>query len=122
MTVGAPLLRRLVVPVLALGVLSACAVLPVGWTGRQAGLASWYGPGFYGNALGCGGRLSPGTIGVAHKSLPCGTLVTLRHRRRTIRVRVIDRGPYAAGRTYDLTEATKDRLHFPSTGLVWSSR
>jgi hypothetical protein len=34
------LLRRLVVPVLALGVLSACALLPVGWTGRQAGLTS----------------------------------------------------------------------------------
>src|SRR5688572_7005498 len=41
-------------------------------------LASWYGPGLYGNKLGCGGRLGTGTIGVAHKSLPCGTNIVLR--------------------------------------------
>ena len=34
--------------------------------------ASWYGPGLYGNRLGCGGTLTPGRIGVAHKTLPCG--------------------------------------------------
>jgi rare lipoprotein A len=84
--------------------------------------ASYYGPGLYGNKLACGGRLRRGTLGVAHKTLPCGTRVRLKYRRRTIAVRVIDRGPYAGGRTYDLTEATRDRLHFPSTGRVWSSR
>jgi rare lipoprotein A len=84
--------------------------------------ASYYGPGLYGNRLACGGRLSRGTIGVAHKSLPCGTRVTLRNRGRTLTVRVIDRGPYVAGRFYDLTEATKDRLRFGSTGNVWSTK
>ena len=84
--------------------------------------ASYYGPGLYGNSLACGGRLSPGTIGVAHKSLPCGTRVTLRNRGRTLTVRVIDRGPYVAGRFYDLTEATKNRLGFGSTGNVWSTK
>ncbi|HEX6620192.1 MAG TPA: hypothetical protein VF024_11065, partial [Solirubrobacteraceae bacterium] len=39
---------------------------------------SWYGPGLYGNKLSCGGRLTPGTLGVAHKTLPCGARVTLR--------------------------------------------
>ena len=48
--------------------------------------ASWYGPGLYGGHLACGGRLSPGTLGVAHKSLPCGTKVTLRHHGRSVRV------------------------------------
>lgn len=84
--------------------------------------ASYYGPGLYGNRLACGGRLSPGTIGVAHKSLPCGSRVTLRNRGRTITVRVIDRGPYVAGRFYDLTAATKNRLRFGSTGNVWSTK
>src|SRR5690348_4751765 len=65
-------------------------------------LASWYGPGLYGNRLGCGGRLYPGQLGVANKSLPCGTKVTLRYRGRVVRVRVIDRGPYVGGREYDL--------------------
>jgi hypothetical protein len=82
-------------------------------------LASWYGPGLYGNALGCGGRLSPGTVGVAHKTLPCGTTVVLRNGRHVVRARVIDRGPYAGGREFDLTAATKYRLGFGSVGRVW---
>ena len=82
-------------------------------------LASWYGPGLYGNALGCGGRLSPGTVGVAHKSLPCGSTVVLRNGRRVVRARVIDRGPYAGSREFDLTAATKQRLGFGSVGRVW---
>jgi hypothetical protein len=72
---------------------------------RQA-LASWYGPGFYGRQTGCGGRLGYSQMGVAHKTLPCGTKVTLRHRGRRVRVPVIDRGPYAGAREYDLTAAT----------------
>jgi hypothetical protein len=84
--------------------------------------ASWYGPGLYGNKMACGGRLSSGTVGVANKTLPCGTRVTLRYRGRSVTVPVVDRGPYAAGRTYDLTPGAKQRLHFGSTGVVWSSR
>jgi rare lipoprotein A len=84
--------------------------------------ASWYGPGLYGNPLGCGGTLYAGRIGVAHKSLPCGSRLTLRHRGRTVRVRVIDRGPYVAGREYDLTEATARRLHFRGHGAILTTR
>ena len=76
-------------------------------------VASYYGPGLYGGALACGGSLSPGTMGVAHKTLPCGTKVTLRYHGRSVTVRVIDRGPYVAGRDYDLTAATKQRLRLP---------
>jgi hypothetical protein len=80
--------------------------------------ASWYGPGLYGNELGCGGTLAPGRLGVAHKSLPCGSKVTLRHRGRSVRVRVIDRGPYVGGREYDLTEATARKLRFRGHGSI----
>src|SRR5258708_2450565 len=41
---------------------------------RSAG-ATWYGPGLYGRHTACGETLRPGTIGVAHRSLPCGTAV-----------------------------------------------
>jgi hypothetical protein len=85
----------------------------------RAAVASWYGPGLYGNSLGCGGRLSPGTVGVAHKSLPCGTKLVLRNGGRTVRARVIDRGPYVGGREFDLTAATKYKLGFGSVGRVW---
>jgi rare lipoprotein A len=84
---------------------------------RYAG-ASYYGPGLYGNGVACGGTLEPGTLGVANKTLPCGTMVKLRYHGRQITVPVIDRGPYVAGRDYDLTEATKDRLGFPGVGTV----
>jgi peptidoglycan lytic transglycosylase len=84
--------------------------------------ASWYGPGLYGNRLGCGGTLTPGKLGVAHKSLPCGSKVTFRHRGRTVRVPVIDRGPYVGGREYDLTEATAHRLRFTGHGAILTTR
>jgi rare lipoprotein A len=81
--------------------------------------ASWYGGG---GSLACGGELTSSTMGVANKTLPCGTPVTLRYQGRTVRVRVIDRGPYVAGREYDLTEATKYALGFGGTGQVWATR
>jgi peptidoglycan lytic transglycosylase len=80
--------------------------------------ASWYGPGLYGSRLACGGRLTPGTLGVAHKSLPCGARVTLRKGSQIVRVRVVDRGPYVGGREFDLTAATRARLHFGQVGRV----
>jgi rare lipoprotein A len=81
--------------------------------------ASWYGGG---GSMACGGSLTSSTLGVANKTLPCGTLVTLRYGSRSIRVPVVDRGPYVAGREFDLTEATKDALGFGGTGAVWSTR
>jgi hypothetical protein len=88
----------------------------------RSALASWYGPGLYGGHLSCGGTLDPGDLGVAHKSLPCGTKVTLRHHGRRIRVPVIDRGPYSGAREFDLTEATARRLGFRGYGSIQSTR
>ena len=85
-------------------------------------LASWYGPGLFGNQLGCGGRLTPGSLGVANKSLPCGTKVTFRHNGRVLRVPVIDRGPYVGAREYDLTAATARRLGFSGNGPIQATR
>jgi rare lipoprotein A len=84
--------------------------------------ASYYGPGLYGGGLACGGTLSPGKLGVANKTLPCGSRVTLRYHGKTVTVPVIDRGPFAGNREYDLTAATKAKLGFPSTGTVLTTR
>jgi rare lipoprotein A len=84
---------------------------------RLAG-ASWYGPG---GGLACGGTLTSSTLGVANKTLPCGTMVTLHYGNHTVRVPVVDRGPYVAGRDYDLTPATKARLGFGDTGTIWAT-
>jgi len=78
-------------------------------------LASWYGEG---QALACGGHLTPGMMGVAHKSLPCGTRITIRYRGRQVRVRVVDRGPYAGGREFDLGPGVRSALRFDGVGTV----
>jgi rare lipoprotein A len=82
--------------------------------------ASWYS--LYGNRTACGQTLGYGTLGVAHKALPCGTKLTLRYRGRSVRVRVIDRGPFVAGREFDLTAATKRTLDFGDLGTVLVNR
>ena len=81
-------------------------------------VASWYGPGLYGNGVACGGTLSPSTIGVANKTLPCGTKVKFRYHGHSVTAPVIDRGPYSGNREFDLTEATKNKLHFPGVATL----
>jgi peptidoglycan hydrolase-like protein with peptidoglycan-binding domain len=76
----------------------------------RGGNASWYGPGFYGNTTACGQTLRKGTVGVAHKRLPCGTRVVLAHRGNWARAKVIDRGPYVRGRKWDLTKPLAEAL------------
>jgi Lytic transglycolase len=72
----------------------------------------------YGGPLACGGRLARNQLGVAHKSAPCGALITFRYRGRTVRVPVIDRGPYIPGREWDLTGATAALLGFPGLDFI----
>lgn len=75
----------------------------------------------YGGPLACGGRLARNQLGVAHKSAPCGALITFRYGGRVVRVPVIDRGPYIAGREWDLTGATAELLGFNGLDFIeWS--
>jgi rare lipoprotein A (peptidoglycan hydrolase) len=72
----------------------------------------------YGLPIACGGVLRIAQLGVANKTLPCGTEVILRYGGRAIRIPVIDRGPYIPGREWDLTGAAAVALHFPGLGLI----
>jgi rare lipoprotein A (RlpA)-like double-psi beta-barrel protein len=93
----------------------AVATLPALPDPPTAGIviASWYGPGFYGNRTACGQIYTPEIIGVAHRTLRCGTLLVLEYRGRSVTVPVIDRGPYIAGRTLDLSNATRLAMACP---------
>jgi rare lipoprotein A (peptidoglycan hydrolase) len=71
---------------------------------------SWYGAKFYGRRTACGQTYTSEVLGVAHRSLRCGTPVTLRRGATTLTVPVVDRGPYVAGREFDLTYATRVAL------------
>jgi rare lipoprotein A (peptidoglycan hydrolase) len=98
--------------VLASGIsASAATAAPmVTITVYRPSLATWYGPGLYGAKTACGQRLTRNTIGVANRTLKCGTKVALYYGGRTMVVPVIDRGPYANGADWDLTQATAKAL------------
>jgi rare lipoprotein A (peptidoglycan hydrolase) len=72
----------------------------------------------YGRPIACGGVLRVPQLGVANKTLPCGTAVIFRYGARAIRIPVIDRGPYVQGREWDLTGAAAEALHFPGLGAI----
>ena len=82
---------------------------------------SFYGPGFYGKRTACGLAYTTTIIGVAHRSLPCGTMVRFRnpYNGREISVPVIDRGPYVPGRTWDLSGAACRALGHCWTGPIY---
>ncbi len=84
---------------------------------RYAG-ASWYGPGLWGRSTACGVVLRPTTVGVAHKTLPCGTMVRFVYEGRTVTAPVIDRGPYVKGRAWDLTAAASTALGLEGVGVA----
>jgi rare lipoprotein A len=85
---------------------------------RYAG-ASWYGgPTMWGRTTACGVTLRPSTIGVAHKKLPCGTVVRFVYQGRTVTAPVIDRGPYVEGRAWDLTSAASEAIGLEGVGRV----
>ncbi|MBI3522241.1 MAG: septal ring lytic transglycosylase RlpA family protein [Chloroflexi bacterium] len=81
-------------------------------------MASWYGPGFYGNRTACGLTYTPEIVGVAHRTLPCGTPLVLTYRDRVVQVHVIDRGPYVYSRELDLSNATRQLLGCPDLCTV----
>ena len=84
---------------------------------KSAG-ASWYGPGLYGNKTACGQTLRATTIGVAHRNLPCGTMVKFVYHGHAVLAPVIDRGPFVKGRAWDLTAAASEALEFEGVGMV----
>jgi len=86
----------------------------------EEGEASWYGPGLYGRKTASGEVLRPGTLTAAHRTLPFGTClrVTNLENGRAVEVRVNDRGPYAAGRVIDVSEAAASALGMRGKGVT----
>lgn len=84
------------------------------------GMASWYGGRFHGRRSASGERFDQHAFTVAHKTLPFGTLllVTNLSNGKTTLVRVTDRGPYAHGRTLDLSRAAAESLDMVRAGVV----
>jgi rare lipoprotein A len=75
---------------------------------HQAGMASWYGPGFHGRTTANGERFNTHALTAAHRTLPFGTHVRVTNKAtgRSIVVRINDRGPFVGGRVIDLSNAS----------------
>jgi hypothetical protein len=78
-------------------------------------VASWYDDG---GDTACGFHAN---YGVANKVLPCGTKVTFEYHGRTVTATVDDRGPFVAGRDWDLNQNTAGALGFGGVDTVWAS-
>jgi rare lipoprotein A (peptidoglycan hydrolase) len=81
----------------------------------KTAIATWFGPGFYGQQTACGQTLTPATVGVANRKLPCGTLVKVTFHGQRLTVPVVDRGPYANDADWDLTAAAAEALGIEDT-------
>jgi rare lipoprotein A len=108
----------------ALGATAGGAAAPTGSTPTSStptpsihstGIATWFGPGFYGKQTACGQTLTPGVVGVANRTLACGTLVKVTYRGHSLTVPVLDRGPYAHGADWDLTAGAAQALGITET-------
>jgi rare lipoprotein A (peptidoglycan hydrolase) len=82
---------------------------------RRTAIATWFGPGFYGQTTACGQTLTPVLVGVANRWLRCGTLVRVSYRGHRLTLPVIDRGPYANGADWDLTAEAARALGIEDT-------
>jgi rare lipoprotein A len=86
----------------------------------QTGYASWYGKPHHGRRTASGEIYDMNQLTATHPTLPMGTrlLVTNRRRRRSVEVRVNDRGPTVGGRILDLSYAAARELGAVGEGVI----
>ncbi len=90
----------------------------LGWT--QQGIASWYGRPYHGRITSNGERYDMNKISAAHKRLPFDTWVRVKNlnNRKTVDVRINDRGPFVKGRIIDLSRAAAKKIEMIGPGTA----
>lgn len=91
---------------------------------QQAGVASWYGPGFHGRRTTNGERFNTQALTAAHRTLPFGARVRVTNAQtgRSVVVRINDRGPFVGGRVIDLSHASARAIGVSGTAKVHLAR
>jgi rare lipoprotein A len=86
----------------------------------QTGIASWYGPGFVGQATANGEEYDQDALTAAHKTLPMPTLVRVTNLEngRQIQIRINDRGPFVNDRIIDLSRRGAQLLGMINNGTA----
>ena len=90
-------------------------------SGSYTALAGSSGEAAFGRRTACGQVIRAATQGVAHPVRPCGARIYVTYRDRHVLTQVIDRGPYAPGRTFELTAALARQLGLTGVRrITWS--
>ncbi|WP_246135345.1 septal ring lytic transglycosylase RlpA family protein [Pararhodospirillum oryzae] len=86
----------------------------------EIGVASWYGTSFQGKRTANGERFDQNALSAAHTTLPMPSIVQVTNlsNRRSIVLRVNDRGPFVAGRLIDVSRAAARSLGFEQNGVA----
>lgn len=88
--------------------------------GQETGVASWYGPTFYGKKTASGAIFRKNALTAAHRTLPLGTLVHVENldNGRSVDVVINDRGPFVRGRIIDLSWKAADEIGMLGRGTA----
>jgi rare lipoprotein A (peptidoglycan hydrolase) len=98
------------------GSITSGGAAPVPGAPNKQTVATWYGPGFYGHTTACGQKLTPKLVGLASRTLPCGTLVRISYGGHLLTAPVLDRGPFGhSGAMWDLTSGAARALAIKET-------
>ena len=96
----------------------AARPVPVPGSGWYRALAAPYPASTTRERTACGQRLGPQTLGVAHPVLPCGVKLYISYGDKLVLTQVVDRGPGAPGRDFDVTRALAARLDLVGTQQI----
>ncbi len=105
--------------------LLACSAMYLGPTSAPGdaneGMAVYYADSLHGNKTASGERYDREKLTAAHRTLPFGTVVRVTSlvNRRSVEVRINDRGPYShKNRIIDLSRKAAERLDMVKDGIV----
>ena len=105
-------------------IMAAVLLLPAHARGAggydRTGEASWYGGRYQGRSTANGEAFDMNALTAAHRQLAFGTRVRVTNlaNRRSVVVRINDRGPYARGRIIDLSRRAAALLGFRAAGVA----
>lgn len=88
--------------------------------GKEEGLASYYHDRYHGKKTASGALHDQRSMTAAHRTLPFGTRVRVRHLEsgREVVVRITDRGPFVRGRVIDLSRRAAEELNMVQAGIA----
>lgn len=84
------------------------------------GESSYYGPKFHGRKTANGETFDMYKLTAAHRTMPFGTIIQVTNlaNRKSVKVRVNDRGPFAKNRILDLSYGAAKRIGLDISGVA----